>query len=157
MSSPKLLIMGCQNLVSYALVSLHKIVSHWPSIDFDSVLFVSTLCRNLRTHRQHRDHSPSKADDPRGMRAPGFPYWFGPICMICPLAPMPDKHFITAVEVRTTQQWLINISIRELLHISSSHARLVSRWRVGANDQITSDTNGSAQSLSMGHWRYAPE
>ena len=34
-------------------------------------------------------------------------YWFGPACMVCPLAPLPGEIPIRAAEVLTTQQWLI--------------------------------------------------
>ena len=42
--------------------------------------------------------------------------------------------------VGTTQQSLNSNSVRESTRISSGLARYVSRWRVGANDKITSDT-----------------
>ena len=29
-----------------------------------------------------------KDDGPRGQRIPEFPFWFGPTCMVCPLAPL---------------------------------------------------------------------
>ena len=66
--------------------------------------------------------------------------------MVCPLAPLPDELFITAAEVITTQRWLTIISVLESPHISFGLARLLSRWRVDANDKITSDTYRSALS-----------
>ena len=84
-------------------------------------------------------------DGPEGLRAPEFPYRFNPTCMVCPLAPSPDELFITAADVRTTQRWLISISVRASLHINSDIARLVSRWRVGTNAKITSNTYDSSQ------------
>ena len=44
---------------------------------------------------------------------------------------------ITVAKIITIQRWLINISVRESPHISSSIARLVRRWLVDANDKIT--------------------
>ena len=52
---------------------------------------------------------------------------------------MPDEHFITAAEVSLQQN---SGSVRN----SSCIARLDKRWRVGANDNITSDIYERAQS-----------
>ena len=99
------------------------------------------LCRNL----QHS--APWRRDEGlRGLRVPELSYWFGLTRVVCLLAPFPDELFNTAAETRPTQHLLIRMSVRESPHISSCIARLVSRWRVGANDKITSDTYGSALS-----------
>ena len=68
-------------------------------------------------------------EGPKGLHAPEFPYWFRPSYLTCPLAPLPNEFFITAAEVRTTQRWLINIVVRESLHIKSGIVRQVRRWR----------------------------
>ena len=52
---------------------------------------------------------------------------------------------ITAAEVRTTQRWQISFIANHILVLAL--AAYVSRWRVGANDKITSDTYESAQTL----------
>ena len=49
---------------------------------------------------------------------------------------------MTAAEKRTTQRWLISVSVREL-PLSVDLGR-VSRWRVGAKDKITNDIYGRA-------------
>ena len=76
-------------------------------------------------------------------------FLIGPTCILqsCSGTGLPtsanarEKTFMMAVEVRTTERWLIRISFGESAHISSSFARM---RRGGANDIITSDTYGSA-------------
>ena len=65
-----------------------------------------------------------------GLRAPDFPYPISPTCMICSLAPIPDKFFHYAGGIETIQHCLINVSVCESLHISSAFVRLVNQWRV---------------------------
>ena len=59
----------------------------------DYLMIVAALCKD---------------NGKRGQRAPEFPIWFVPTCVVCPLAPIPVELFITAAIVRTTQQWFAN-------------------------------------------------
>ena len=92
-------------------------------------------------------HGPPKMKAQKDS-APEFPYWFSPICMICPLAPCLSNFPITAAQFITNPRWLIIIHSPMIVY-SFWHFRLVSRWRVGANDKILSDTYGSALSLGF--------
>ena len=42
-------------------------------------------------------------------------FLFGLVCTVCPLAPLPDRHFITAAGIGTIQRWLISISVGDTL------------------------------------------
>ena len=94
--------------------------------------------------------------NPRGLRGSYFPYWLGPTCMVCPLAPLHVQIFHTAAEIRTTQRWLIGIHTfgnhhilvlvlpawsvgGVLVPVPSIEIRSLYTALIGANDKINSD------------------
>ena len=79
---------------------------------------------------------------PDGIARSKVSYLFGWNMYCLPLAPLYDKHFITAAEVRTIQRWLISVSFREWLPISSGIGHLISLWRVGASQVRGMVTSG---------------
>ena len=84
-------------------------------------------------------HAHSTRDEcQRKWRAPEFSHWSDPTCTVFPLVPSHELS-IMAAEVRTTnanESPLANFAI----------ARRGRRWRVSANDKITSETYGGAHS-----------
>ena len=86
---------------------------------------------NARLRDFHSSKCPINKG-PNGLRALKFPHWFGPTCMVCPLAPwLTNFSIMAAADVRTNQRWPLSISVRESSPISSGIARLgrLCGWR----------------------------
>ena len=70
---------------------------------------------------------------------PEFPHWLGPICMVCPLAPLLDELFHYGGRSQNYSA-IVSISIAITSGFGCGNG-----WRVCA--KITSDTYESAQSF----------
>ena len=78
----------------------------------------------------NRARSVARRRWPSVSRAPDFPYWVGPTCMVWPLAPSPDELLFMAAEISTTRR--LRPFRSRITTFTSGLGRLVSRpWSVG--------------------------